>query len=194
MENIAFTDHDYFQYAKWGYQKPTRFWGSEHIRSLKSKCCDGRTCANLRAGKRGHLERLGGRHMKSTRKDKYRIPEPLIEYLCRLDPREGDAGQAASHLGTMRVTHMYADFFHTNDELEEAKHEVQKLGFLDLPDLEWDGDSDDISYHPTAEIAALAQRLLNEEKHFRFVRGWLRPTRPGKTPSSPLSFKNSQPF
>jgi len=82
VENLPYTDHDYCQYAEWGYQKPTRFWGSEHVRSLKSKCCDGRNCINLRADGQGHLERLGGNNMKSTRKDKYRIPHRLVEYLC----------------------------------------------------------------------------------------------------------------
>ena len=59
VENLPYTDHDYCQYAEWGYQKPTRFWGSEHIRSLQKKVCDGRTCTNLCEGKRRRRERLG---------------------------------------------------------------------------------------------------------------------------------------
>ena len=63
MVGIPFVDIDYCQVAKWGYQKPTRFWGSTAVGSLPSLLCDPRTCENAttrRNGWRGHHKILGG--------------------------------------------------------------------------------------------------------------------------------------
>ena len=50
MQGIPFVDADYCQYSNWGYQKPTRFWGSPDLLDLSLKCCDGQTCPNLLPG------------------------------------------------------------------------------------------------------------------------------------------------
>ena len=180
VENLPYTDHDYCQYAEWGYQKPTRFWGSEHVRSLKSKCCDGRNCINLRADGQGHLERLGGNNMKSTRKDKYRIPHRLVEYLCCLAPLEGDTSPNQAQANTMRVAHLVAGPLDSFDELEEAKGEVEKLGLSNIPDLEdYGSDEDD---NPQT-IAELARRLLASSRSCSFVKGAVEAREPAQDPS-----------
>jgi site-specific DNA-cytosine methylase len=44
VQNLNFIDVDYCQFSDWGYQKPTRIWGSQNLLSLKDKLCDGKTC------------------------------------------------------------------------------------------------------------------------------------------------------
>lgn len=47
MDGIPYTDVDYCQFADWGYQKPTRIWGSRQVQNIPPVLCDGRTCKNL---------------------------------------------------------------------------------------------------------------------------------------------------
>ena len=47
MKGIPFVDVDYCQFSDWGYQKPTRIWGSPELRDLPCKLCDPRTCPNV---------------------------------------------------------------------------------------------------------------------------------------------------
>ena len=85
MEGIPYVDVDYCQFADWGYQKPTRIWGSDHVKALEARLCDPATCTNVRDrenGHRGHREILGGNHMRYSTRMKYRIPEGVIRYLC----------------------------------------------------------------------------------------------------------------
>ena len=90
MAGYPHADADYCQYSDWGYQKPTRFWGSDHLRNLTLRTCDGRTCPNLvttplRRGVQGkHRTPLGGPHLNTTKFAKYRIPETLIEEISGL--------------------------------------------------------------------------------------------------------------
>lgn len=58
MQGYPYVDADYCQYTDWGYQKPTRFWGSDHLKTITPRVCDGKTCSNLeetpkRRGARG---------------------------------------------------------------------------------------------------------------------------------------------
>jgi hypothetical protein len=81
---LNFIDVDYCQFSDWGYQKPTRIWGSENLLSLKDKICDGKTCPNMvlkEGGRWAHKEQLGGRHMHTSTHQKWRMPQNLIEYL-----------------------------------------------------------------------------------------------------------------
>ena len=87
VSGIPFIDVDYCQFAEWGYQKPTRIWGSDNIQSLGNKVCDGRTCSQLVQGHNGYLrhrERLGGRGMKFGTYQKWRVPERLIFHLLSI--------------------------------------------------------------------------------------------------------------
>ena len=90
MKDIPYVDVDYCQFSDWGYQKPTRIWGGEHVKLLEARLCDMQTCQNVvfrPNGARGHKEVLGGNHMRFSRWQKYRIPELLVRYLCELpDP------------------------------------------------------------------------------------------------------------
>ena len=69
MEDIPYVDIDYCQFSDWGYQKPTRIWGSPVLRKLKPRLCDMRTCPNVvvRAnGFLGHQAILGATPRWST--------------------------------------------------------------------------------------------------------------------------------
>ena len=84
ISGVPFIDVDYCQFSDWGYQKPTRIWGSENILSLGNKVCDGQTCTQLVEGLKGyprHRERLGGRYMKFSTYQKWRVPEKLVQFL-----------------------------------------------------------------------------------------------------------------
>ena len=138
MDGIPFTDHDYCQYTDWGYKKPTRFWGSEHIRLLTSCLCDGKTCPNLKEDGKGHFERLGGNNMKATKEDKYRIPATLIEYVSGLTQEEPVARggehprqkpkrkNAPAQTGPLEVTELAK-------EKDILTHEVEKLQLCTSP-------------------------------------------------------------
>jgi hypothetical protein len=92
VEGLPFIDVDYCQFSDWGYQKPTRIWGSDNLVSLGSKVCDGRTCAHLVPGVNGrlrHREQLGGMGMKFGTYQKWRVPEKLVcWFLSVLEQRE----------------------------------------------------------------------------------------------------------
>ena len=85
VKDIPSVDVDYCQFSAWGYRKPTRIWGGEHIKDVRPRVCDPETCPNMVErpnGHKGHRERLGGNDMRATRDDKYRVPEDLVRYLC----------------------------------------------------------------------------------------------------------------
>ena len=84
VSGLPFIDVDYCQFADWGYQKPTRIWGSESLLSLGNAVCDGQSCTQLVKGENGrwrHRERLGGRRMKYTTYHKWKVPEKLVFHL-----------------------------------------------------------------------------------------------------------------
>src|SRR5512133_1025768 len=86
VAGLSYTDADYCRYADWGYQKPTRFWGSPEVTALTLKLCDGRTCPNLKqpltttkgTQRAKHLMTLSSPHQNLSRNLKYRIPPSLI--------------------------------------------------------------------------------------------------------------------
>ena len=83
LEEQPFVDVDYCQFSDWGYKKPTRIWGGDHVRQLDDRVCDRKTCPNLLPGTTfgRHKEQLGGAEMRMSRKQKYRVPEALVRYL-----------------------------------------------------------------------------------------------------------------
>ena len=86
MDNIPFVDIDYCQFSDWGYQKPTRFWGSQNIVNRPSVTCDFQNCPNCIVGPFGrkrHIHRLGGYKQKFSTRQKGRIPEKIVEYLLK---------------------------------------------------------------------------------------------------------------
>ena len=78
-------DIDYCQFSDWGYQKPTRFWGSTNLGLLAHVRFPGRSCLNVVVDDTGlhHKERLGGNSMKFRTTLKGRIPPKVVEYLIR---------------------------------------------------------------------------------------------------------------
>ncbi len=87
-------DVDYCQFTDWtgpwGYQKPTRIWAGPHIVALKNRLCHPPTCPNTleHNGRLVHREKLGGRHMRFNQRQKFRIPEGVIRYLCSFSDPE----------------------------------------------------------------------------------------------------------
>jgi hypothetical protein len=85
MRNLPFVDIDYCQFSDWGYQKPTRFWGSSNLGALPHVKCPGQSCKNIVQGETGfhHRERLGGNDMHFSTTQKGRIPPLVVDYLLR---------------------------------------------------------------------------------------------------------------
>ena len=42
VNGLPFVDIDYCQFSDWGYQKPTRFWGSANLGELAHVKCPGK--------------------------------------------------------------------------------------------------------------------------------------------------------
>ena len=74
----TFYDVYYCQYSDYGYKKRTRFW--TNIKGFKPKICDSK-CKNLIEGTKRHKTQLGHTNHKTSKLDRYRIPEKLIEEL-----------------------------------------------------------------------------------------------------------------
>ncbi len=78
MQRLPFVDAEYCPYMKWGYQKPTRIWGTAELLRVATKMCDGFTCPNLVEGKPYHRLRLNSPHQNLSANQKYRVPEDLV--------------------------------------------------------------------------------------------------------------------
>ena len=76
MKHLPFVDIDYCQFSDWGYQKPTRFWGSTNLGLFAHVRCPDRSCLNVVTDDTGfhHKERLGGNTMKYKTTLRGRIP------------------------------------------------------------------------------------------------------------------------
>jgi len=65
LSGYPYVDIDYCRFSDWGYQKPTRFWGSPNLGELPHVRCRGWNCKNVVRTPQGfqHKERLGGNQM-----------------------------------------------------------------------------------------------------------------------------------
>lgn len=89
MGGIPYIDVDYCQFCTWGYKKPTRVWCCPQIAQLNNVLCNPHTCVNVREGPQGwfrHKESLGGRRLRATARQKYRVPASLVDYLLSAPP------------------------------------------------------------------------------------------------------------
>ena len=105
MDGLPFVDVDYCRFVDWGYQKPTRIWGSHHVRNLAPRLCNPSTCplvVDRPDGTHGHWGHLGANHMKVTPREKGRIPAGLVRYLLG-EPEPEDLWQICEVLGAMRL-------------------------------------------------------------------------------------------
>jgi hypothetical protein len=90
MARFPYVDGDQCQFAEYGCQKPTRFFGSDHIRSLAPVRCDRRTCSSLvedpdgRGGVRRHKNHQGGHNRFIKTHLAYRFTPKLVEYVTGL--------------------------------------------------------------------------------------------------------------
>jgi len=110
MEGRPFIDVDYCQYAEWGYQKPTRIWGSEDILGVDARVCDGHTCRNLTPGppkkqgaKRAHRVCLSSKHQNLAPASKYRIPPALVKALMETPPATVSEPERTVRLAELEV-------------------------------------------------------------------------------------------
>lgn len=119
MHDLPFVDVDYCQFSDWGYQKPTRIWGSPQIGLLPRRVCDNRTCPNRIINSDGieaHRHILGTtpseNQVRVPRDKQYRIPEGVISYIAgwgisKTDgtrpnpPAPANAAAVASHANTV---------------------------------------------------------------------------------------------
>ncbi len=103
MANMDFVDADYCQYSDWGYQKPTRFWGSADVAHKKLKLCDfrhNRKCPNVDPETGRHRVQLSSKHCNLPRILKYRIPPDLVRALATPEePGQGLKYKGASLAG-----------------------------------------------------------------------------------------------
>ena len=103
MRELPYVDLDYCQFSDWGYQKPSRIWGSHQISALDDRLCDGRTCPNLvpmrpgQSTRRPHWERLGGNHLRIKPTQKARIPSAVVEYLAGFTKNLGEGTRSHPH-------------------------------------------------------------------------------------------------
>ena len=79
MKDYPWVDVDYCQFSNWGYQKPTRSWGT--VRHLENVTCNGKTCPHLIPGTQRHQVSLGGASKRLGRNEEYRVPSAVVEYL-----------------------------------------------------------------------------------------------------------------
>ena len=92
MKGLPFIDVDYCMFSDWGYQKPTRIWGSSNLTKLGDQTCNG-YCGNMEwtpAGKWVHKSTLGctappGK-VKPTESEQYRVPARLVGFLLEAAP------------------------------------------------------------------------------------------------------------
>ena len=136
MAGIPFVDVDYCQFSHWGYQKPTRVWGDLTIAKIQPKLCDGETCENLETrgnGRKGHQKILGGNHMTTTRKEKYRVPEALVCYLCGWsDPEMFETAVQCIHVLQLHATKEVRFEKSSNQlNLRCLAHQLDKYGALE---------------------------------------------------------------
>ena len=85
VKSLPFVDIDYCQFSDWGYQKPTRFWGSPNLGLLAHVRCPGKKCLNMVVDENGmhHRERLGGNAIKFNTAMKGRVPSKVVDYLLQ---------------------------------------------------------------------------------------------------------------
>ena len=95
--DLPYLDVDYCQFSDWGYQKPTRIWGSPHLARLKPVLCDIKTCPNKvtrENGREAHRNIIGATPPEGAQRipkeDQYRIPEGVIRYLTGWDRKPSD--------------------------------------------------------------------------------------------------------
>ena len=70
MQGSPHVDIDYCQYSHWGYKRPTRFWGGQHVTEISPILHDLSSCPNVIQKSDGRLiqrESLGGNHIRVTR-------------------------------------------------------------------------------------------------------------------------------
>ena len=84
IQGLPYIDLDYCQFCGWGYQKPTRFWGSQNICQKSHILCNLKLCPQVYRqmdGRLRHRVRLGCTGLQASYRQKNRIPPAVIYYL-----------------------------------------------------------------------------------------------------------------
>ena len=89
LDGVDFVVVDYCRFAPWGYRKPTQIWGSGVV-GLNNVGRDPKTCPNMTlqpsmdpAGKSTRRHRVKLEGCVVPLREKYRIPQRLVEYLAK---------------------------------------------------------------------------------------------------------------
>ena len=123
MTRLPYCDVDYCQFSDWGYQKPTRIWGSPQIASLPNVKCNRATCPHTKEGNHGirvHVERLGGEKMKFSTAEKGIVPSRLVDYLLQ-------EGVYSNNPTPPRSYHVHERYQVKLSVVEDALHQLGQL-------------------------------------------------------------------
>ena len=108
--------------------------------------------------------------MTSSRREKYRIPCKLVEYLCGLSQNDEGHGNAPAR----RVAHVTATPLDATAEFLDIQHEVTKCGMAtlpEIPDMPGSDSDDEDEYLPNmATIWEVTQQLDAERRQCGFMK------------------------
>lgn len=162
-----YVDVDYCQFEECGFQKPTRFFGSDHLRHLPHITCNQRTCTSLIPLKEGeepyfraHYYRMGGPERSVDRELAYHIPEGVVEYVAgfglanypEVEPEDFDK------MAPKEMT----------PELQKTIEEVRCMRLWTTPTRKLADEDPDTENEVLEEIAS---RLLVEEANIASIKG-----------------------
>ena len=185
VDNLPYVDVDYCYFEDCGYQKPTRFYGSDHVLQLDSVFCDKHACPGLvrdRPWKPGrsyrHRWHKGGGTGHVHRETAYHIPRGVIEYVSGLAPQPPpwppvDPDDIVTpEMKLLRITMGDPEFVKALEEVQSWRQ--KKVRFL-LPE---DDDNSENEEDDDALVACLgeeeewevARRLMHSQRRSR-IRG-----------------------
>ena len=165
IQGLQFVDVNYCRFEDCGYQKPTRFYGSQHVEELQGVFCDRRACPGLVRNKPWapgvvypHRWRKGGGFGHVHRETAYHIPEGVIEYVSGLvptpsvwdpvDPNDIETPEKK----ILRVTMGDPEFLRALEEVRIMGLAAQKRVQLELPKDGGESESEEMEEAPLEEL------------------------------------------
>ena len=173
MEGLPYVDVDYCRFEDCGYQKPTRFYGSNHVLELDSKFCDGRACPGLLRDKQlkpgvafRHRWHKGGGSGHVVREVAYHIPQGVIEYVSGLAPAPPEwptveDAPETPEMKMLRITLGDPEFLQALEEVRTWRIKRERDVQFDLRGLD-SSDEEDESEEDTEQV-------LGDEEEFEIA-------------------------
>ena len=180
MQKYPYVDCDYCCFENTGFQKPTRFFGSEHLRGLKSVLCDGKTCLGLEkidpnAPKKHprHRNRMGGNKGCAKKEVAYHIPPELIEYVSGLvRNKDGNSEKSNFQISSNSIEDQGVSQEKMDTELIEKIEKVRFMRLRAIPEIDfWDENPDE----DEDVLVEIAQRMILAEKKIFSVKTAIEP-------------------